>query len=62
MSLLRNHIVLMILYALATALFFTLLWKNERREQVKFFLFVFFALVIGGVALAWAMYPFPLHR
>jgi cytochrome bd-type quinol oxidase subunit 2 len=62
MSLLRNHIVLMILYALATALFFTLLWKEERREQVRFFLFVFFGLVIGGIALAWVMYPFPLHK
>lgn len=62
MSLLRNHIVLMVLYALATALFFTLLWKEERREQVKFFLFVFFGLVIGGIVLAWAMYPFPLHK
>ena len=62
MSLLRNHIVLMVLYALATALFFALLWKHERREQVRFFLFVFFALVIGGIALAWVMYPFPLHR
>ena len=62
MSLLRNHIVLMVLYALATALFFALLWKHERREQLRFFLFVFLALVIGGVALAWVMYPFPLHR
>jgi cytochrome bd-type quinol oxidase subunit 2 len=61
-SLLRNHLVLMVLYALATALFFTLLWKSERKEQVRFFLFVFVALVIGAIALAWVMYPFPLHR
>jgi undecaprenyl pyrophosphate phosphatase UppP len=62
MSFLRNHIVLMVLYALATALFFTLLWKNDRRERIRFFLFVAIGLVVGGIALAWVMYPFPLHR
>jgi len=62
MSLLRNHIVLMILYAIATGLFFTLLWKKQRDEQIRFFLFVAIGLVVGGIALAWVMYPFPLHR
>jgi cytochrome bd-type quinol oxidase subunit 2 len=60
MSLLRNHIVLMLLYAIATALFFSLLWKTTRREQIRFFVLVFVALFFGGIALAWAMYPFPL--
>ena len=62
MSLLRNHIVLMVLYAVATGLFFTLLWKNGREERIRFFLFVVIGLVVGGIALAWLMYPFPLHR
>jgi cytochrome bd-type quinol oxidase subunit 2 len=60
MTLLRNHIVLMLLYAVATALFFSLLWKSTRREQIRFFVLVFVALFFGGIALAWAMYPFPL--
>ncbi|HKS22961.1 MAG TPA: hypothetical protein VJZ76_09210 [Thermoanaerobaculia bacterium] len=62
MSLLRNHIVLMVLYAVATGLFFTLLWKSGREERIRFFLFVVIGLVVGGIALAWVMYPFPLHR
>ena len=62
MSLLRNHIVLMALYAVATGLFFTLLWKSGREERIRFFLFVVIGLVVGGIALAWVMYPFPLHR
>ena len=62
MSILRNHVVLMFLYALATAIFFSLLWKKERREQIKFFLFVFCSLFFGGIVLAWLMYPFPLGR
>ena len=60
MSLIRNHIVLMFFYAAATAVFFSLLWKNGRRERIRFFLFVFLSLFFGGIALAWAMYPFPI--
>lgn len=61
MSLLRNHIVLMFLYAVATGLFFALLWKDTRGERIRFFLLVFFSLFLGGIALAWVMYPFPLR-
>ena len=60
MSLLRSHIVLMLVYAVATALFFTLLWKSGRSERIRFFLFVFLSLFFGGIALAWVMFPFPL--
>ena len=61
MSLLRNHIVLMFLYAVATGLFFALLWKRRARERIRFFLLVFCSLFFGGIALAWVMYPFPLR-
>jgi hypothetical protein len=60
-NLLRTHIVLMFLYAVATGLFFTLLWRDERRERIRFFLVVFCALFLGGIALGWAMYPFPVR-
>ena len=61
MSLLRNHAVLMLLYSLGTACFFTLLWKHGRSERLRFFLFVFLSLFFGGIALGWAMYPFPIR-
>jgi len=57
----RNHVVLMFFYAVATGLFFTLLWRTERRERIRFFIAVFISLFFGGIALAWAMYPFPLR-
>ena len=60
MSLLRNHIVLMFIYAVATGVYFALLWKNSTQERVRFFLLVFCSLFLGGIALAWLMYPFPL--
>jgi hypothetical protein len=51
----------MFIYATATGVFFALLWKNTRRDRIIFFLKVFVGLFIGGIALAWAMYPFPLR-
>lgn len=60
MSVLRNHVVLMFLYAVATAAFFMLLWKRDRRERIRFFLLVVISLFVGGIALGWAMYGFPL--
>lgn len=61
MSLLRNHVILMFIYAMATALFFALLWKPTRTERIRFFAFVFLSLFVGGIALGWVMYPFPLR-
>ena len=61
MSLLRHHIVLMFLYALATGLFFALLWKEERRDRIRTFLTIFCSLFFGGIALGWLMYPFPIR-
>jgi hypothetical protein len=58
---LRNHIVLMFLYAVAAGLFFALLWKSGRQERIRFFWLVFISLFFGGVALAWVMYPFPIR-
>jgi cytochrome bd-type quinol oxidase subunit 2 len=61
MSFLRNHVVLMFLYAMATAVFFALLWKEDRPERIRTFLTIFCALFFGGIALGWLMYPFPIR-
>ena len=59
MSVLRSHIVLMFLYALATSAFFSLLWRSTKSERIRFFIWVFVALFFGGIVLAWLMFPFP---
>ncbi|HEX8169473.1 MAG TPA: hypothetical protein VF824_02910 [Thermoanaerobaculia bacterium] len=63
MSLLRHHVVLMFIYAVCAAAYFTLLWKWElaRAERIRFFFFVFGALFVGGIVLGWVMFPFPLR-
>lgn len=57
----RNHIVLMFLYALLVALFFALLWKDTKQERIRFVVLVFCALFFGGIALGWLMFPFPIR-
>lgn len=58
---LRNHVVLMFIYAAGTGLFFALLQKRETGERIRLFLIIFSALFFGGILLGWAMYPFPLR-
>ena len=59
MSLLRNHIALMFIYAACTAGYFALLWKHTRRDRIIFVVKVFVGLFLGGIVLAWLMYSAP---
>ena len=59
MSLLRTHLALMFFYALATAIFFALLWRETRRARVRTFLIIFFSMFLGAIVLGWVMYPLP---
>jgi hypothetical protein len=54
-----SHFLLMVLYALIVSLFFTLLWRRERKERIKLFLQLFLGMVGGGLLVAYLMYPFP---
>lgn len=61
MRVLESHVVLMLLYSLAAALFFALLWKNDRSARIRLFILIFCSLFLGGIALSWLMYPFPIR-
>ena len=54
-----DHFLIMTLYAFLISAFFALLWRNARRERVWLFVKLFLALVVGALAIAWLMYPFP---
>lgn len=49
----------MTLYALLVSVFFAVLWRRERNEQIRLFLQIFLGMVGGGLLVAWLMYPFP---
>jgi uncharacterized membrane protein YfcA len=59
MTLLHTHVALMFLYAVPTALFFSLLWREKKRDRIRTFLVIFSALFFGAIALGWLMYPAP---
>ncbi len=54
-----DHFLVMTLYAFLVSSFFALLWRQERRERWKLFGLLMASLVLGGLAVAWLMYPFP---
>jgi O-antigen ligase len=54
-----SHFLLMVLYALLVSLFFAALARRRRGEQRKLFLQLFLGMLIGGLLLAWLMFPFP---
>jgi uncharacterized membrane protein YfcA len=54
-----DHFVIMTLYAVLVSAFFALLWRQDRRERWKLFGLLLASLVLGGLAVAWLMYPFP---
>lgn len=54
-----DHFLIMSLYALLVSAFFGMLWRNDPRSRVRLFVKILAALLVGGLALAWLMYPFP---
>jgi hypothetical protein len=54
-----DHFVVMTLYAFLVSSFFALLWRQEREDRWKLFGLLMASLVLGGLAVAWLMYPFP---
>jgi hypothetical protein len=54
-----DHFLIMVLYALLLSVFLAVLWASDRPARLRLFAKIFGALVIGGLAAAWLMYPFP---
>ncbi len=54
-----DHFLILTIYAFLVAAFFGLIWRAEPRQRLILFGKIFAALVLGGLAVAWLMYPFP---
>jgi hypothetical protein len=54
-----DHFVIMTVYALLVSAFFALLWRESRKDRWKLFGLLLASLVLGGLAVAWLMFPFP---
>lgn len=53
------HLLLMALYALVVSIFFALLARRTTRARIRLGVILFASLMLGGLALAWLMAPFP---
>jgi hypothetical protein len=54
-----DHFLIMAVYALLVSGFFALLWRDSPRDRLRLFAILLAALLLGGLAVAWLMYPFP---
>jgi heme A synthase len=54
----KSHILSMVLYSALVALVLALIRRNEKREQIKYFITLFLIMVAGAFLLGWFMYLF----
>lgn len=55
-----SHLGLMVMFALFVSVVFGTLMREEPKDQLYFGGQLFTAFVVGGVALGWILYFFPL--
>jgi hypothetical protein len=55
----RSHFALLALFAFFVALVFSLLAKDDPKEQLRLGGMMFAGFVGAAVVLGWLMYPFP---
>ncbi len=55
-----SHFQALLFFALVVSVVFTLITKNEPREQVRYGIFVFLSFLAVALAVGWIMYPLPL--
>ncbi len=52
----RSHFLNMLVFALCTSILLALYFKDEPRDQIRFFLKVWVLMVVGALIVAWIMY------
>jgi len=55
-----SHFGLMMIFALFVSVVFGTLMRDDPKEQLYFGGQLFVAFVVGGIALGWVLYFFPL--
>ena len=55
----RGHFANLVVYSGVIAMFFSVLTRRDRREQLRFGGLVWLSMVLGVLLLAYLMFPFP---
>ncbi|MCK4758994.1 MAG: hypothetical protein KAT69_03050 [Candidatus Aminicenantes bacterium] len=56
----KSHLLSMIVYAIFVCIVLTLLRREDKKSQIKYALFLFLIMVVGGLLFGWFMYLFTL--
>ena len=54
-----SHVAAMVLFALYVSIVFSVLMRDEPREQVRLGLRMLAGLVGGGILVGWLLFPLP---
>jgi len=55
----KNHLAAMLVFSILTSLVLTFIVKYDKRERVRYFLFLLAAFFLLSILGGWLMYPFP---
>jgi hypothetical protein len=55
----HSHLVLMALFAFFVSLVFSVIAKDDIREQARFGGLMFAGFIVVAIVVSWLMYPFP---
>ena len=56
----KSHIISMILYSAFVCIVLALIRRQEKKEQIKYGLFLFLTMVVGALLFGWFMYLFAI--
>ena len=56
----HSHLFLLVLFALFVSLVFSVIARDNAREQIKLGGLMFAGFLASALVLSWLMYPFPL--
>ena len=56
----KSHLLSMIVYAIFVCIVLALLRRDDKKSQIKYGLFLFLIMVVGGLLFGWFMYLFTL--
>ena len=55
---LKSHLISMIIYSFFVCVVLALIRREKIKEQIKYGLFLFLIMVVGGLLFGWFMYLF----
>ncbi|HZP47562.1 MAG TPA: hypothetical protein VFB07_03435 [Vicinamibacterales bacterium] len=56
----HSHFLLLVLFALFVSVVFSVIAKDDPRDQLRYAGVMFGGFIVSAIVLGWLMYPFPI--